>query len=105
MIKRLKTLHPEREYPANLGKRWTDDEYNQLLTELEQKLDYETIAKIHSRTVGGIKSQLERGVWVRYLNSISIDDICEETSLSRDSVLEIISRKQKKMDKVTDTLK
>lgn len=92
IIKRLKTLHPEREYPANVGNRWTEQEHLQLLQELEQNLDYETIAKIHSRTIGGIISRVENHVLNMYFNSL--ESICQKTHLPLDTVMEIISKKK-----------
>ena len=42
------------DFPSNMGQKWTIEEENILLSELEKNLDIEIIALSHNRTRGGI---------------------------------------------------
>ena len=43
-----------REYPSNMGQKWSDEEEILLLEELNNNIDIEIIAQKHNRTIGGI---------------------------------------------------
>jgi hypothetical protein len=50
-------INPEKEYPSNMGQKWTDEEETLLLKELNENVDIETISQTHNRTTGGINSR------------------------------------------------
>ena len=67
------------DYPENHRVKWTDNELKKLLKETKNKIDIETIANNHKRTIGSIKFKLfrygtgiiKRFVGVRYEEFIS----------------------------------
>jgi hypothetical protein len=59
----------------NKGKSWKEDEIIQLLLEVRQKKTVQTIAEIHQRTVGGIRSRLRVLAWEYHNEGKTIDQI------------------------------
>jgi hypothetical protein len=57
MLKMLKTKNPDTDYPTNMGQKWTDEEENTLLQELDKNINIEIIAQTHNRTIGGIRGR------------------------------------------------
>ena len=51
------TIEPDKQ-----GQRWTEEEDQQLLDEIERKLSVRTIAQIHSRTEGGVLTHISKMV-------------------------------------------
>ena len=43
---------------ANIGKKWSDEEISELLKQIKDNVDLNTIAVLHKRTVGSITSKL-----------------------------------------------
>jgi hypothetical protein len=50
----VRISNEDREYPSNMGQKWSDDEEILLLEELNNNIDIEIIAQNHNRTIGGI---------------------------------------------------
>lgn len=92
MLKMLKSQHPDKEYPSNIGQKWTDEEENQLIEELNH-MNTEEIAKLHHRTTGGILSRRNEIAYKLYCNHTPIEEIITKTKLDEFSLLEIIKRK------------
>jgi hypothetical protein len=90
MLTKLKNKNPGRAYPANLGKKWTTIEEEQLLKEIYENVDIECIASIHKRTVGGICARRYLIVIKMYDSKISIEDIEKITKLNQGKIMEII---------------
>jgi hypothetical protein len=65
----------------NKGKSWKEDEIIQLLLEVRQKKTVQTIAEIHQRTVGGIRSRLRVLAWEYHNEGKTIDQIERYTGL------------------------
>ena len=42
MLKLLKIKNPDKQYPVNVGKKWTDEEDELLISELDKKNKYRT---------------------------------------------------------------
>jgi hypothetical protein len=99
MLKRIKTLNPDKEYPKNLGKPWSNKEETQLLDEVSKNIDMESISQIHERTLGGIVGRIKEIGYKMYLKNCSIDEIMETTKLDNNQINETIERKQIKGDK------
>ena len=51
---------PCDERNSNVGRRWTEEEEQQLIDEFKQNLKIGEISKLHKRKAGGIKSRLKR---------------------------------------------
>jgi len=78
------------DYPENHRVRWTNRENIQLYKEVNNRIDLETIAKNHKRTIGAIKYKL-----IRYAiemaetdETLTMQDLCNKTNLSRKILIE-----------------
>ena len=94
MLKMLKSQNPDKDYPINMGKKWTDEEENTLLQELDKNIDIETIAQQHSRTIGGINCRRKDIAYTMYLQNISIEEIIIKTKLNNEQITETITKKE-----------
>ncbi len=54
----VKAEERERNRPANAGKSWSREEDTQVCDELQRGIDFQEIAKSHSRSVGSIVARL-----------------------------------------------
>jgi len=77
-------------YPSNHGLKWTDEETSQLYKEIENKIDFDTIALNHKRTVEAIYYKLFRNAVKLYLNdnSLSLIDLSKLSNLPIDYLLD-----------------
>jgi hypothetical protein len=50
----IKIQNEDKEYPPNMGQKWTDQEETLLLEELDKNININIIAQNHNRTLGGI---------------------------------------------------
>jgi repressor of nif and glnA expression len=76
--------------PINHRTKWTNEEFNQLLKETNNKLNIKKIAQNHKRTIEAIKFRLVRYA-VKLIDeepNTSLKHICELTNLSREDLLE-----------------
>jgi len=76
--------------PINHRTKWTNEEFNQLLKETNNKLNIKKIAQNHKRTIEAIKFRLIR-YSVKLIDeepNTSLTHICELTNLSREDLLE-----------------
>jgi hypothetical protein len=76
--------------PINHRTKWTNEEFNQLLKETNNKLNIKKIAQNHKRTIEAIKFRLIR-YSVKLIDeepNTSLKHICELTNLSREDLLE-----------------
>lgn len=94
MLQWLKTKNSDKEYPSNLGQKWSDEEEILLLEELSKNTDIQLIAQSHNRTIGGINARRKQIVYKLYSNNISIEEIILKTKLEKDQIIEIIKRRQ-----------
>jgi len=94
MLQWLKTKNSDKEYPSNLGQKWSDEEEILLLEELSKNIDIQLIAQSHNRTIGGINARRKQIVYKLYSNNISIEEIILKTKLKKDQIIEIIKKRQ-----------
>ena len=94
MFKMLKSQNPDKEYPPNIGQKWTDEEELLLLDELNKNIDIELIAKTHNRTTGGINARRREIAFKLYNNNISIEEIINKTKLDKDQVMKTLQKRQ-----------
>lgn len=94
MLKMIKSQNPDKEYPSNLGQKWTDEEETALLDALNKNIDIEIIAQNHNRTKGGIYSRRQHIAYKMYLKNISIEQIIEKTKLDEKCIKKIIEKKE-----------
>ena len=90
----IKSQNPDKEYPSNLGQKWSDEEETALLDALNKNTDIEIIAQNHNRTKGGIYSRRKHIVYKMYLKNISIEEIIEKTKLDEKCIKQIIEKKE-----------
>jgi hypothetical protein len=102
MLKRLKEKNPDKEYPSSIGKLWTKEEEDQLLREIANNMDNQTIADNHERTIGGIVSRIKYIAIKMHTSNNSIENIIETTKLDMNELMELI-RKNDKRDKKNST--
>lgn len=81
----------------NIVKKWSGQEENQLLQEIKDGVDEQTIARNHQRSVGGCMIRLKKIALRMYENNLSFEEIEDTTGLKEDVVLEQqkIENKQK----------
>ena len=91
----LKLKNPLTNYTSNMGQRWTTEEENTLLEELDKNINIEIIAQIHNRTVGGIRGRQQTIAYNMHLKNVSIEEIIIKTRLDEEQIMETIARKEK----------
>ncbi len=91
---KLKNDNPEK-YPKRMGMAWSENEQNQLLSELQKKVPIDMIAELHERTNGSIRSRL-REIAANYYfnNNLQISEIQKYTGLSIEEISDAISRRE-----------
>ena len=77
---------------SQAGKKWSQEEHQQLLEELEKKIDITEIAMIHKRNYGGIKSRINGIAYKMYNDKVSLDVIYEKTGVDKEELEEYIKR-------------
>ena len=99
----LKSKHPDTDYPTNMGQKWTDEEENTLLQELDKNINIEIIAQTHNRTIGGIRGRQRTIAYNMYVKKVSIEEIIRKTKLDKEQIMETITRKENPQKKVKIT--
>jgi len=99
----LKTKNPDTDYPTNMGQKWTDEEENTLLQELDKNINIEIIAQTHNRTIGGIRGRQRTIAYNMYVKNVSIEEIIRKTKLDKELIMETITRKENQQKKVKIT--
>lgn len=77
-----------------MGTPWREPEVSTLLKEIKDGIRIQEIAKSHKRTEGGIRSRLREIAYDKYKEQMSINDIMELTRLSKDDVIDTITRRE-----------
>ena len=103
MLKMLKIINPDKDYPTNLGKKWTTEEEYTLLQELDKNINVEIIAQNHKRTIGGITGRQRTIAYNMYLKNVSIEEIVKITKLDKETITETILKKKMPPKKVKIT--
>jgi len=84
----------KKELPTKAGKKWTEDEDNMLLQELDKNMDIDSIAKAHNRTIGSISARQNTISYNMHLKKTPIDEIVKKTKLSEKQVTDMIAKKE-----------
>lgn len=100
MLEMLKEKNTDIVYPSNVGKKWTEEEENVLLEELNSSMSIKIIASLHGRTAYGIECRLRQIVYKMHMNGSSIEEIVSKTKLHAEEISGLISRQEKKMFKI-----
>ena len=99
----VRISNEDREYPSNMGEKWSDEEEILLLEELNNNIDIEIIAQKHKRTIGGINSRRQEIAYKMYLKNVSIEEIIRQTKLDNNSIEETIKKRQNNNSKKIKT--
>jgi hypothetical protein len=99
MFQKLKTLYPEKEFPLRLGKKWSLEEDDHLLEEIENNFTNIEIAQNHDRSEHAIECRIDEIAYKMYQNKISIQKIIYKTKISEEKLSKIILKKQNKNKK------
>ncbi len=99
----VRISNEDKEYPSNMGQKWSDDEERLLLEELNNNIDIENIAQKHSRTVGGINSRRQEIAYKMYLKKLSIEEIIKQTKLDYNCIQQTIQKRQNNNSKKNKT--
>ena len=90
-------INKDKDFPSNMGQKWSIEEENTLLSELEKNLDIEIIALSHNRTRGGIIGKQRNIAYNMYLTNVSIEEIIIKTKLNREQITELITQKENRL--------
>ena len=91
--KNFKANNQDKTVPSNLGKKWTEQEESLLLTELDNNIDIDIIAKKHNRTKGSIVSRQKEIAYKMSIKNISMIEIINKTKLDEITINEFIEKK------------
>ena len=94
----------KNEETSRVGKKWTVEEDEELMKELNDKKSYEEIALNHKRTIGGIKSRVICNIlYLHYKDkSKTIEELSLEYNIENDLVLKYINKMDNKIDNKMD---
>ena len=90
----VRISNEDKEYPSNMGQKWSDEEEILLLEELNNNIDIEIIAEKHHRTIGGINSRRQEIAYKMYLKNTSIEEINKQTKLDNNCIQQTIQKRQ-----------
>ena len=85
----------EKPETANVGKRWTDEDINQLLLQRKNDMPLEEIATLHKRTINSVKSKLLHYA-VSILDKKTIEEASEIVKLSVPCIKEHMNKDNSK---------
>jgi hypothetical protein len=89
----VRISNEDKEYPSNMGQKWSDEEEISLLEELNNNIDIGIIAQKHNRTIGGINSRRQEIAYKMYLKSVSMEEIIKKTKLDYNCIEQTIQKK------------
>jgi hypothetical protein len=101
----VRISNEDKEYPSNMGQKWTDEEETILLEELYNNMDIGKIAQNHNRTIGGIDSRRREIAYKMYLKKIPTEEIIKKTKLDFDIIKQTIEKRQKNTSKKLNNTK
>jgi hypothetical protein len=90
----IRISNDDKEYPSNMGQKWSDEEETLLLQELNDNIDISIIAQKHNRTIGGINSRRQEIAYNMYLKNVSIDEIFRHTKLDYNCIEQTIQKRK-----------
>ncbi len=99
----VRISNEDKEYPSNMGQKWSDEEEVLLLQEINNNIDISIIAQKHNRTIGGINSRLKEIAYKMHLKNVSIEEIFKQTKLDYNYIEEIIQKRQNNNSKKIKT--
>lgn len=80
---------------GNIGKKWTDLEETQLLQQIKDGIEFDEIASLHQRTLGGIKARINKLAHIYKNEGMEMDKIGEVLRLDK-LEMDFLFKKEKK---------
>jgi len=99
----VRISNEDKEYPSNMGQKWSDEEEISLLEELNNNIAIGIIAQTHNRTIGGINSRRQEIAYKMYLKNVSFEEIIKQTKLDYNCIEQTIQKRQPKNSKKIKT--
>ena len=101
------TIKSSIKMPIMVGKKWTEEENEKLLKEIQEKKSIDEIAELHQRMHGGVRSHLKELAYKFHCNdNKSIKEISELTGLPESDITLYFAKKENyqisKADRTTD---
>ncbi len=96
----VRISNEDREYPSNMGQKWSVQEEILLLEELNNNIDIETIAQKHNRTIGGINLRREEIAYKMYLKNVSIEETIKKKQNNNSKKIKTKDIETKEIDNV-----
>ena len=88
----------------NNGKRWSDEEDAQLLQELSEKIDFETISATHNRSISAIKARIYIKAENDYRNGVEEEVIFSRYNMNEEMLNDALAYVQKMENKKNKTI-
>lgn len=80
---------------GNIGKKWTDLEETQLLQQIKEGIEFDEIASLHQRTLGGIKARINKLAHIYKNEGMEMEKIGEVLRLDK-LEMDFLFKKEKK---------
>jgi hypothetical protein len=95
-----------KEETSRVGKKWLQEEDEELMRELTDKKTFEEIALNHKRTIGGIKSRVICLIlYLQYKDGTkTIEELSSEYNIENDLVIKYINKMEIRDSRQTNTL-
>jgi hypothetical protein len=105
MFKEMVSMRNNEE-TSRVGKKWLQEEDEELMRELSDKKTFEEIALNHKRTIGGIKSRVISNIlYLQYKNkSKTIEELSSEYNIEIDLVIKYINKLEIRDSQQTNAL-
>ena len=106
MFKEFANLQ-QNEETSRIGKKWLQEEDDELLRELDDKKTYEEIALNHKRTIGVIKYRIICNIlYLQYKNkNKTIEELASEYNIETELVIKYINKLENKNSTLTTLIK
>jgi hypothetical protein len=105
MFKEMVSMRNNEE-TSRVGKKWLQEEDEELMREISDKKTFEEIALNHKRTIGGIKSRVISNIlYLQYKNkSKTIEELSSEYNIEIDLVIKYINKLEIRDSQQTNAL-
>jgi hypothetical protein len=80
----------KKNIPSNYGNKWTDEERKRLVKLLKNSYEVDVIATKLNRSEGGIKAEIKKIVYAKYIEGIDADGISKELNIVYNNVKSMI---------------
>lgn len=80
---------------GKIGKKWSDLEETELLQRLKNGIEFEEIAQLHQRTLGGIKARINKLAHIYLKEGMEMEKVVEILRMDKGDV-EYLVKKQNK---------